>query len=91
MTVTTQPLPGTIASHNPEPSIVSEARALLSSGVPRREIVARIASMEPDRDEIESAHTYWVRRMPRFDWEDHTGNHILLILEELLREVPRGT
>jgi hypothetical protein len=27
--------------------------------------------------------------MPRFDWDDHTGTRVLMILEDVLREIPR--
>jgi hypothetical protein len=28
--------------------------------------------------------------MPRFAWDDHMGTHVLMILEDALRELSRG-
>jgi hypothetical protein len=85
-----RPHPGTLAYHNPEPELVSEVRALVSRGTGRREAVTAFTMRGLDRDEVEAAHSYWVRQMPRFAWDDHRGTNVLMILEDLLREIPRG-
>ena len=82
--------PGTLAYHNPEPEIVTQVRALVSNGTGRRDAVSMLTARELDRDEVESAHSYWVRQMSGFAWDDYTGTHVLMILEDVLREIPRG-
>jgi hypothetical protein len=49
-----------------------------------------VISRSLDRSEVEAAYSYWVRQMPRFAWDDHTGTHVLMILEDALRGIPRG-
>lgn len=88
--MTTRPHPGTVAYHNPEPDLVTQVRTLVSSGVDRREAVNMVISGSVDRSEVEAAHTYWIRQMPRFDRDDHTGTHVLMIIEDALREIPRA-
>jgi hypothetical protein len=88
--MTTRPHPGTVAYLNPEPDLVTEVRALVADGVDRRESVDMVISRSLDRSEVEAAYSYWVRQMPRFAWDDHTGTHVLMILEDALRGIPRG-
>jgi hypothetical protein len=85
-----EPHPGTVAYHNPEPQLITDLRTLVSDGTGRRDAVRTVTTWELDRDEVEAAHTYWVGQMPRFAWDDHTGTHVLMILEDALRELPRG-
>jgi len=88
--MTTRPHPGTLEYQNPELELVGEIRTLVSNGTPRRDAVAMLIGRGLERNEVETAHTYWVRQMPRFAWEDYTGNDVLMILEDVLREIPRG-
>lgn len=88
--MSTRPHPGTVAYQNPEPGLVTEVRGLVSNGVPGRDAVAMLTQRRLDRNDVETAHTYWVQQMSRFAWDDYTGTHVLMILEEVLREIPRG-
>jgi hypothetical protein len=89
--MTTNPHPGTVAYQNPEPELVTRVRSLVSDDVDRLEAVNRLLSGSLDRREVEAAHIYWVRQVPRFAWDDYTGTHVLMIIEDILREIPRGT
>ncbi|HEX6221924.1 MAG TPA: hypothetical protein VF115_12590 [Acidimicrobiia bacterium] len=82
--------PGTLAYHNPEPELVTQVRSLVSNGTGRRDAVSMLTARELDRDEVESAHAYWVRQMPGFAWDDYMCTHVVMILENILREIPRG-
>jgi hypothetical protein len=88
--MTTRPNPGNLEYQNPELELVGEILALVSNGTPRRDAVAMLIGRGLERNEVETAHTYWVGQMPRFAWEDYTGNDVLMILEDVLREIPRG-
>ena len=81
--------PGTLAHHNPEPELVTQVRALVANGTRRRDVVSMLTAKELDRDEVRS-DSYWVRQMSGFAWDDHTGTHVLMILEDVLREIPGG-
>jgi len=88
--MTTRPHPGTVAYHDPEPELVTEILGLVSKGTTtRQDAVAMVGAKDPGRAEVEVAHEYWIRQMPRFDWDDHTGTRVLMILEDVLREIPR--
>ena len=88
--MTTRPHPGTVAYQNPEPDLVTQVRALVSDGVDRLEAVNRVLSTNLDRRDVEAAHSYWVRQMPGFAWDDYTGTHVLMVIEDVLRKIPRG-
>lgn len=88
--MTSRPHPGTLAYPNPEPELVAEVRALVSNHTTRRDAVAMLTERGLERKDVETAHTYWLRQMPRFAWDDHTGTHVLMILEDVLGEIPRG-
>lgn len=85
-----RPHPGTRAYQNLEPELIPELRALVSNRTNRRDVVAMLTGRGLDRKDVDAAHTYWLRQMPKFAWDDYTGTDVLMILEEVLREIPRG-
>ena len=89
--MTSRPYPGTRPYQYPEPELVAEVRAFVSNGTTRRDAVAMLTGRDLERKDVESAKTWWVQQIPRFAWDDHTGTHVLMILEDVLRGIPRGT
>lgn len=83
------PYPGTLAYQTPEPSVVAAVRQLVSEGVKRSEAVARLSTIELERKDVEAAQTYWLGQMHQFAWDDYTGTRVLMILEDVLRAIPR--
>lgn len=70
------------------PELARVAEDLIRSGTSRAEAVARvIEATGDDVDRLRIAKTWWVRRMPRFRWNDYTGVHVLAVLEEALAQV----
>lgn len=87
--MTTRPHPGTAAYNDPEPELVTEILGLVSKGTTRQDAMAMVEAKDPGRAEVEAARGYWIRQMPRFDWDDYTGTRVLMILENVLRKIPR--
>ncbi|HLU30264.1 MAG TPA: hypothetical protein VK088_00775, partial [Acidimicrobiia bacterium] len=70
------------------PELARVAEDLIRGGTSRTEAVARVVEATgEDVDRLRTAKTWWVRRMPRFRWNDYTGVHVLAVLEEALAQV----
>lgn len=70
------------------PHLARIAEEQIRAGVSRAEAVDRVVAETGDRThDLGAAKTWWVRRMPRFRWNDYTGVHVLAVLEEALARV----
>jgi hypothetical protein len=70
------------------PHLAQVAEERIRAGTPRGEAIERVVAETGDRaDDLRAAKAWWIRRMPRFRWNDYTGVHVLAVLEEALARV----
>lgn len=74
---------GTVAALQPRPASVDEADRLVAQRVARPEAAKRLADSFPAED-LRAAQLWWVRRMPKRQWDDHHPAAVLRVLETAL-------
>lgn len=75
-----KPRPGTVASNQPVPALVEQAVRLIDEGSAAIAAAERLAAGTP-AGELQAAHLWWVRRMPKESWNDHEASAVLRALE----------